>query len=1031
MIQFFKSRTNDHNRRATMSNLLAFLRNAGAASVPFLCFATQAVRAANVELDLPGDRFAINPQTGAVCVLTTAQNSVALYPILSSKGLTDGRIDRTVGKQPVDVICRDVAGKPTFIVACTGDKTIWILDAGTLSVVKTISVAHAPMSLGAAMDGKLACIFYGSAEGLGAIDLRDFKDHPDLTPARQGMATYQQICLSSDGHLIYSYSTRGSPTGRSVSSIEESASAPPVVKLLSYTHESIDRLHADPFGPYASFGHPYGQGADQYVASADLPIPPSCYLVKRPIIISSQQGTLYFYSYNTHKELATFPLHPNAAPNRRANIPGRANRGFFAPATAGETVLADERNDNVLVCSGASVQIVEMSRLDLPKEPLLGVWIDDITTFNPGVTSSLTIRKINPAESVELKDPKPGMAIARDTFTWTPTGSDVGAATITFRIVSGEFQRLQSFAVSVRRPEVDLPFNPMESVLTGDGNFALLLGQPAGDPQAPFGVPGGQNAPGSDLILVDVAHRSIVARRSLPKSIRAIAIDGQHAYGAATDSDAVYLYSLKDLSDEKKFFADSPVSRIVAAGGKLFTLSQQNNCSIYSLPDLKPLDPKPQNNMNRGYNPFAPPVMPVRNETGWETDGVLYDADMSHILGLKNPSGFSEVTSVGFNGQFPNNGQQFPTNWGLTVQGDRLMRPPSQNLGTIQGSGAVFLKDLPAVATLLVETAQNRNPMQQQQPRTTTAVLLFDLVSATRQFSVVLSDEVLQNQPYNPYGYPGQPNQPILTAPGRIVIVAQQKLYVLETASLDKTKFPYPPQLSCEPGVKIIDPAAPTVIGFSAAHLKAPVEYSLDPDVKGLEIDKTSGKLTVDGPALMNKAAEQMAQTIAQQMMYMQPGAGGWANQNPNGQPTRRTPQEVIDAQTAAAVAKFTAFTGKKPDGIPMLVRMNAVAMDAEQQKVTCETAAFLCVPTQKVMDLVAAHQAEQEANQKRMQEQQELQQQMYGNRRRLATQPSDFALQKQIDDLKSQIADLQKQNTELAAQNKMLKEMVLEQKKP
>jgi hypothetical protein len=983
------------------------------------CMSANLVLAGTVDLDEPGDHFAISPQTGALCVIAAARNEASVYPIASSKALPDGRIDRPVGKQPADVMYKEYAGKSYFIVACNGDKTIWVLDAPTLNVVKTITTAHAPMSLGAALGGKSPFVFYGSMEGLNCVDLRTFKDCPDLMANSPGQGAFHELCVSSDGHLVFGRAITWTPGGRLICSINYDKEGPPVAKSVGYQHLSVLSYHADPFSSTVAYDDGFrgnnGRGADPYRSMEDLPTPVSCFMTTRPLVISLDQNTLRFYSYNTRKELASTPVGTINNGNVRQNPQARVRR---IPGQQNSTkVFVDEKNGNVLLCSASTVQVVELSSLDLPNEPLLGLSVDGTTVLNPGSTANLSLRKLSPTESVELKDPKSGMKLAGTNFTWTPGNADVGETKVTFRIFSGEFQRLQTIALQVRRPEIDLPFVPVESVMTDDGKLALLLGQSQGEPGRRMRQPGMQQGnPGSDLLLVDLINRSIIAKRTLPKSIHAIEIDANHAYAAATDSDAVYMYSLKDLSDERKIFASAPPQRIVTAGGKLYVASQQGTSESFSVPDLKPLDPKPQNDQMRGYNPFNQPALPIREDNGWLLDGVVYDSDLSHIVQLRSPVGFADVNPANFNPQQFNNGQAWASGWGLAVQNDRLMRMPSQNLGQIQGTNAAFLRDVPAVATLLVENQQD--PNDPQQPRITTSVLFFDLIAASKQATVVLSDETRQPNQQFYGGYPGQPGQAILCAPGRLAVVAQDKLYVLDTSSLQKTLFPSPPKVMCEPGVKIINATGPTVIGFTASNLKAPVEFALDPDVKGIEIDKSSGKLTVDGSALISKGVEQLSQNIGQQMMYFQPGIG---------QPVQRTAQQALDASAEAPSAKYLALTGKKPDGIPMLVRVKVVALDADQQKVNCEVAGLICIPSQKVLDLVTARQAEQAANQKRMQEQQE---QMFGNRRAMTTQPANAALQKQLDDLKAQVADLQKQNTELAAQNKMLKEMVMEQKK-
>lgn len=959
-----------------------------------------------VNLPEEADGFAISRQTGAVCAIRTADGTVSLYPALSAKGATEGRITKQVGVQPVDVIYRPYSGQSYFIVACQGDKSVWVLDAATLNVAKTVQIADAPLSLGSALESRSPFIFYGAAEGLGCIDLRSFKDNGIILPSTAGMGGFHDVCVSADGHLVYGRAKTWSPTGRLVCAIDYPNDSSPVARRISYLHESVDAFRADPFGPLVAYDRHGNQSRDDYRAAADLPAPVSCFMVSRPLILSLDQAALRIYSYNTHKELASVTVRPEAEPGavRNANRRNANRRNGQA-----DVVLADEKNFKALVCLGSTVKIVDLSSLSIPNEPLLGVVFQGQSAFNPGVAGSQPFRKVNPNESVELVDPKPGMKLDGNSFVWTPTGSDIGDSEVKLRVSSGPFQRVQSFSVTVRRPEVDLPFVADESQISEDGKFVLLLGRNNTERRLPRPVPQGGADSGSQLALVDLAHRAIVARRVLPNSIRAIALSPEHAFAAAQDSDAIYMYSLKDLSDERKIFAPALVHQMLVAANRLYVAPQQGQTVAFSIPDLKPID---QNPNSEAANRFIPPgqtTLPTRTETGWMVDGVVYDSTFSHAIELRDPTGFPEASTGGFNQSF-NYGQQLQAaEWGLAIQGDRVIRPPSQLIGTVHGTNPAFLRDIPAVAALRTEMSPRQSPTDP--PRTTTSVQLFDLVSAAERASIVLSDEVRQNQPYG-NSYPGQPGQSILAAGGHIAVLLYDKLFVLETASLDRAKFPDPPQLTCESGIKLIDPSKPTVISFSAAHLKPPVEFALDPDVKGMNIDKASGRLTIDGPALIPNATAQAAQMAAQQLTSFQP----------NSPPIRRTPQQAVDAFAQGPVERYAAIMGTKPDGVPMLVRMNVVAIDSEQQRVTRKLACFLCVPSQSVAAKLAAQQVEMAQRQPPM---------GYSTPRTgPASRPGDGTLQQQIDKLQAQIADLQKQNTELAAQNKMLKELILQQKK-
>jgi hypothetical protein len=408
--------------------------------------------------------------------------------------------------------------------------------------------------------------------------------------------------------------------------------------------------------------------------------------------------------------------------------------------------------------------------------------------------------------------------------------------------------------------------------------------------------------------------------------------------------------------------------------------------------------------------------MPVRSGDQWMYRGAVYDSALTKVVHLRSVDGFVEVNQPGFNNGMMNNpNQNQPMGWGTMVQGDRVMRLPSQNIGTVKGRSPAFLQDIPALVTLNEDQQQQRQAMQQGPPRVRTSLVFYDLNSVSTQLEIVLSDEPRQiNQQYSPFGL----QQDILAAPGRLAAVVQDKLYVIETSSLDRSRFPAPPKLEAPAGVQLIDGTKPTVIAFTASNMKSPIEFSLAADRKEFEIDKSTGKLTIDGKALAVTATETLLQVVSQQR--------GWRG----GVPEKTSPAELVEKYLKTVGPKYTDITGSQPVGVPVVVRLNVIAVDDEQQKTTFDEEAFLNVPKQLLIDRLNKQQTELDASQQQQQQLMVEQQRRFSNRRATSEPSADVAeLRKELDELKTQMAELQKQNTELAAQNKLLKELETDKK--
>jgi hypothetical protein len=296
-------------------------------------------------------------------------------------------------------------------------------------------------------------------------------------------------------------------------------------------------------------------------------------------------------------------------------------------------------------------------------------------------------------------------------------------------------------------------------------------------------------------------------------------------------------------------------------------------------------------------------ALPVRLGDGWWFDGVYYDKHFQNALVVVQPRAVWQCAGdLGGNQRFmPMNDNAPPWlhPWGVTVdfqdihRGTQLVGQFRQMFGNVT---AAVLADQPA-AVSLHQAGNNFND-----PHRRAELLFQDLTNGLTPFQTVLINEPDQSARQS-FG-PGNPLK-LEARPGVIVCQIHEQLFAVPTPKLDRKLFPIPMHFERREKAFFLDSAdvklpLPKLLGG-----EGPVEFSLNPEVPGVEVDKDGAYLSLTADSLRAKALEAA---------------------------TFRRPADQVEAYLREVGPIFEKLAGRKPKQVPVWARLHVVARDKSLQ---------------------------------------------------------------------------------------------------
>jgi hypothetical protein len=906
--------------------------------------------------------WAIDPASGSVAALTSDENAVTLYPKAFFDGTVAGPENpvKTAAK-PQFLVFKKYKDKGYFIVS-NDNGTVTVYGSKALEQVKDIKLPSPAVTLTTSVNADDPYVYYCAASGgmearPGRINLANMADDGALSLVGRNGYFSDSMCLvaSADGNVLYALRRHTSPTGMiSFVRTKDSAGKETWNQAL-YDHVSVPGYLPDPFGKYTAVNRQL-YNLDLKTVIQKIDFDPVCFFNTKPVIIGLSADGVSAYSYNTLKQFGEVRIEPTPTPTpsptptagpratpvprptqtpRTTTYPTRrvirptppvsdSSFSMLAPRTPSDpnaralTYLADDAGQRVLGFSANSVVVIPLKEFNVTDEPLLfaRVQVPDIAYVGRPVAG--TLEPAAKGLTVALKDGPAGLKISGTSISWTPKQEDVGTTSVEISVSSGALSTTQKFSLSVMQPSIHLPFHTQGLAMSPSGKLALAWGAARENDESDQFRPG--EVKNARLVTMDLVQMKVLVDKKLLFPITTAAIDDQAVYVAPLESDRIDTLSLKDLSSDKRMNLDSKASRIEPVSPKQLLVLTSGKCAILSLPELKPIDVPLLQTALGNMNFDANNRMAI-SRNGYWINGFMFSKDFSGVRMLSATYLLPTVKSAAM-------GQ--PGAWNRMVQGDTLLSAQGQRIGQLTGTGARFLSDIPAVVCL----NEPRND-RRENTRSQVSLKVMDLITAKTVCQIPLKERDpsrLQYQQSDPF-FNGSPG--ILTSGKTIVVPSDNEVFVVSISDDICKALAAPLEFELPDQVASTGVQQPLKIAHKVRGGVAPIEFELKSTWEGLEIDKNTGTVTIDGSAMSKIASNAVAQFLIQTRAVLGDG--------------------TTNTGIKALKANFKKITGREALGVPVQIPVQLIASDKEQQIARLDYTVILELPEDMVQKAVEA----------------------------------------------------------------------------
>jgi hypothetical protein len=235
-----------------------------------------------------------------------------------------------------------------------------------------------------------------------------------------------------------------------------------------------------------------------------------------------------------------------------------------------------------------------------------------------------------------------------------------------------------------------------------------------------------------------------------------------------------------------------------------------------------------------------------------------------------------------------------------------------------------------------------------EQVRLDAKLLLYELTGAKLVRTIPLASHAVPSERIRRWGFEDRYGRPLYSAGRKLVALLGDRVYchTIDDATLKLCPAPF--EFKLPEQIAIAGLEGKTQIPHAVSGGRKPLEFELTATTGGIRIDKSTGTVTLDGPALLKQTLAHIAEALG-------PRLRGLSEDKPI------APTSLMALFAGPMKARFKALTGQEAKGIPVLVPIGLVASDADQQVASLNYQAVLMVPEQTVKAIVtqAAEQAE------------------------------------------------------------------------
>ena len=579
----------------------------------------------------------MHPETGTVAAVLAETNQVYFFRIDDlAAGKASSAAIVEVGATPCSIVYKKYANLQVFVVVCIADVHMYIIDANSFELLKTIPLEQKDNILvTASMNEQDPFLYYCFGDSMtGVASLRDLNNHGVV------FQNSRDCAISASGTEAYQLSYSGASLRDSFMLKNSLTDSKPQFVWLNSVPASNDLCIPDPFDRYTTSGHEM-YTADLAQKESTLDFTPRVFLKSKPIVIGTQElgkppkaGTppstsrsieLRAASSNSFKKVGRTILldYENAEGARLLPRTGWGNKHVEKRLH----LFTDEARHHIVHTEGKTLHHIPLADMQLPDEPFLFAKLDGNKELYCNLENEFEIVPFDQGLEITFDYLPTGMKSNGNKLIWQPNSTQIGPATIRTTIKHGVLRRKLTFYLNVVFPHTALPFLPNGIAVDTSSAIAFVWDGPIYQ----YGKPKEPTSDAKRLAVVDLDNRVVIAQRQLPDFIGRIALTDEYILFLPWIARTEHCEVLRrdNLKRVTSLVMKSPITYMNVFGSVIIVQSQHETV-IFDSKTLERLK------VFQGISSFRNPdeSKDAFSENGIFANGVLYGFNMQPKLFL-------------------------------------------------------------------------------------------------------------------------------------------------------------------------------------------------------------------------------------------------------------------------------------------------------------------------------------------------------------------------------------------------------------
>lgn len=820
--------------------------------------------------------WAFEPEQGRIFASVQETDEVVEYDI---KGAQVRRFQ--VGQSPSRMQFKN----NMLCVICVKDKSLWTIDLATNKATENTKLELFPRNVfcSKAKNNFVYCVCskYETRSGsysLKQIDIAKNTVRNSQEINRWGQSSPINVAMSDDGNWIVP-DARGhsSPSGADLMRVNEEEFE--FVQVKDY-HDSFGQIVSGPAGRYWALGNQlYSADLKKLVRSfkgicvafhphLDLV---ACYGNSKIEFQSLSQG-------KSISSVAVADLSEKSTTSKKRLSSSALRAKKRAEQKMNRCFAFDKSGDHLVFASKANCQIFSTREPSSKANDLLLISAATNAKTTVGESISLPLKLTNPkfnstAKFVVAKGPE-GATVSSGKLTWRSTASYIGNQVFTINATAGDLSDSLKITVEVKAPRVELGFTPSGAAFNAEGTHALVWGKKMSKDQRERMGFGNDSSGADEVAIVNLPKQKIEVKKTLSAGVRSAAIVGDYALLLTKSGNVFYRFDRDTLGNSKRrFLKRTPVKLLDYSNQEVAILGDSSGNRKFTLFNAEKFEESGTISMD--YASYSASQGGNEIFSRISKDLIDHRSKIANMNGetraIKNPNTLPNLSVVSSNSRNRNfGGEMFGRSspgalrFGRKLNGNQLVNHAGSLVKNFQSNssyGGEYFQVSPFAPVVFGLTNRIENQNDYNNAKVVTSLEIRSLIDGS-----IIESQTIDIRPRNQSSrsYNRSMNLRMMNIFENFVYVFQDDaMLVVPISKTGIKKAPAPLHIQW-PSFKTLGVDGVQSIQVTAVGESTKLEYALMKEYPGIEIDKTSGTISLDTPKIWKAHLEKLVPSVNQ-----------------------------------------------------------------------------------------------------------------------------------------------------------------------